>query len=436
MTIEQSPQQQTESILRSLEEKGIPAAPVAEATTLAISHPEAVSALAIAVMRRFPKGGTFLDAALSYLPEKDWPALVQHALVSLDESAEKSFSAVGSIVAYASLQSPKALHPHLSHIFLVRPNEGCYYERFPWRESGDLHFDYLRSVIESTSSTDDARTRAWTNMCETRHARVMQYALSCADLPGLSPSGWGPQKEWVMASLHLIGFHHDGHSLQRTCRDALFHFRFSDAYFDLKSRPPWLARIHPTWKLSAKTQVVPFGGISSSRCSLCNEKLHRLFFLDPVPAELGITRLRRVELATCLSCLGWERQPLFYRHDQDGCPSNVAYKGPAVKPQFPVGPLKETEAWLAETPRRWYWQDWALSNSRENLNRIGGEPCWIQNAEYPHCPSCQKLMPYLMQLDSDLPTADGHEWLWGSGGICYGFWCDDCKLSGFLWQCT
>ena len=97
---------------------------------------------------------------------------------------------------------------------------------------------------------------------------------------------------------------------------------------------------------------------------------------------------------------------------------------PPVKPEFPFCPLKEAEAYLTETPRRWRWQDWALSNSRENLNRIGGEPCWIQDAEYPQCPSCQRVMAYLMQLDSGLPTDDEGEWLWGTGGIGYGFWCD------------
>ncbi len=431
----QSPQQQIEAIVRSLEQKGIPAAPVVEATALATSHPEAISDLAISVMRRFPKGGTFLDGALSYLPQRDWPTLVQHALNTLDESAEKSYTAAESVIAYASLQSPSALHPHLDRIFVVRPNERCYYERFPWRESGDLHFDYLRGVIESTASTEDARRRAWTDMCETRHAKVMEFALSCADLPGLAPSGWR-QGQWVSATLHLVGFDSDGHSLQRTCPNALYHLQFSDSYFEAQSRPPWLARIHPSWKLAASTQAVPFGGCSTNRCSHCGEKLHRLLVLDPVPAGLRITGLRRLEFATCLSCLGWERQPLFYRHDQKGCPSNVSYDGPPVKPQFPVGPLKEAEIHLSKTPPRWYWQDQALSNSRENLNRIGGEPCWIQDAEYPCCPFCRKLMPYLMQLDSDLPMDEKREWLWGSGGIAYGFWCDQCKVSGFCWQCT
>jgi hypothetical protein len=359
---------------------------------------------------------------------------VPKALDSLEGAAEKSFGAAGSILAYASLQCPAALHPHLSRVFVVRPNERCYYEKFPWRESGDLHFDFLRGIIENTAASEEERRRAWVNMCETRDGKVIEYALSCADLPGLAPAGW-PQDQWVSASLHLVGFDHDGHSLQRSCPGALYHLRFPESNFEAQSRPPWLARVHPSWKLAA-SQAVPFGGSSTNQCSLCGENLHRLLVLDPIPTGLGVSGLTRLELATCLSCLGWEKQPLFYRHGQDGRPSNVGYDGPAVKPQFPVGPLKEIEAQLAETPRRWFWQDWALSNSRENLNRIGGEPCWIQDAEYPRCPFCQNLMPYLMQLDSELPMNEEREWLWGSGGIAYGFWCDPCKVSGFFWQCT
>ena len=52
---------------------------------------------------------------------------------------------------------------------------------------------------------------------------------------------------------------------------------------------------------------------------------------------------------------------------------NLGYGGPKVQPQFPACPLREAEVRLVETPRRWRWQDWGLSNGRENLNRVGGE---------------------------------------------------------------
>ena len=308
-----------------------------------------------------------------------------------------------------------------------------YYERYPWRESGDQHFNFLRSVIENSTSSDDDRRRAWAALCETRHMKSIEYVISHSS--DVSPSDWSAEA-WVQAHLHLVGFHLENHSLRRINPDSTYHLQFPDTFFEPQSRPPWLARIHPTWKLPVSIQTVPFGGVAEGRCSLCGETLHRLLVLDPIPPGLGITGLTRLDIATCLSCLGWEKQPLFYRHQEDGSPLNVGYDGPQVIPQFPVGPLREAEISLSETPKRWFWQAWGCSNSRENLNRIGGEPSWVQDAEYPDCPLCNKLMTYLLQLDSDLPRADGGEWLWGSGGIVYGFWCDGCSVSGLLWQCT
>src|SRR5262245_52896219 len=125
--MEESPQQQIESIIGSLQEKGARAAPVLEATALAMSHPEAVSDLAIAVMRRFPKGGTFLDGSFSYMPEERWPELIQIALDILERSSGKN-DAAASVIERASLQCPSALHPDLDRIFLIRLNARSYYE--------------------------------------------------------------------------------------------------------------------------------------------------------------------------------------------------------------------------------------------------------------------------------------------------------------------
>lgn len=367
-----SPQKQIESIVRSLD--------CVEATALGTSHPEAVSDLAIAVMKRFPKGGPFLDGAFSYLPQEKWPELVQIALDTLERSRGNN-DAAASVIQYASFQCPSTLHPHLDRIFWIPPNAG--YGCYPWRESEDQHFGFLRKVIENTDFPEEDRRRAWTALCETRHTKLIKYAISW--VIAVFPSNW-TCAEWLLARLHLVGFHQENQSLHRICPDSLYHLQFPEAFFEPEFRPPHLARIHPTWKLPESLQSVPFGGKGKGRCLLCGETLHRLLVLDPIPPGLRITRGKRLELATCLSCLGWERQPLFYRHTKNGSPVNIGYDGPSVKPQFPAGPLREAEIGLASTPRRWFWQDWAGSNGRENLNRVGGEPSWIQDAEFPNCP--------------------------------------------------
>ncbi|MDI9682322.1 hypothetical protein QM334_36615, partial [Burkholderia cenocepacia] len=87
-------------------------------------------------------------------------------------------------------------------------------------------------------------------------------------------------------------------------------------------------------------------------------------------------------------------------------------------------------------PARWAWQEWGESNGRQNLSRVGGPPSWVQSSWYPDCPDCGRKMRFAMQLDSELPQVDGGEWLWGSGGANYTFWCAPCRTSAHLWQCT
>ncbi|KAG1252654.1 hypothetical protein G6F68_011690 [Rhizopus microsporus] len=75
---------------------------------------------------------------------------------------------------------------------------------------------------------------------------------------------------------------------------------------------------------------------------------------------------------------------------------------------------------------RWQQQDWGQSNHRQNLSRVGGAPSWVQSAWYPACIDCGQDMPFVMQLDSTLPTTGESTLLWGSGGMLYTF----CALAG------
>ncbi|MDG3002714.1 hypothetical protein [Paludisphaera mucosa] len=422
------------AILRALEEQGVRAAPVEEAVELGRSSPEAVFDLAAAVVDRFPDGGTFLDAALGYLPDDRWDGLVGLALDALDRDGENE--AADAVIAHAGLQALPSLHGQLDRLFRLRPNAGTNYENWPWRESGDRDVEPQVRRIEDPGLADELRQKAWRILLETRSPGAVARALALANRVHPVVAGFGPEAG-VEACLRQAGLTRDGAGIRRLAPDGLFHVVFPGGFFE-QPRPPWLARVHPTWTLEPSPEFPPmrFGGRADGECPLCRGRLHRLIDLDPVPSDLGVTGLGRLEIATCLPCLGWELAPLFYHHAENGHAVGVAYHGPTIIPQFPAEALRESEVRLAVTPGRWRWQDWGLSNSRENLTRIGGEPGWIQDAEHPDCPTCGRVMGHLMQLDSDLPTGEGGEWLWGSGGIGFVSWCDRCKVSGHLWQCT
>ena len=422
--------QQIDGILELLKSKH--SAPIEQSLTLAGMYPEAIVEFAIAVIEKHPKGGTFLDAALSFLPQDDWDRLIEKALAVLQDN--KDNHAAESVIAYASLQCPRSIHPHLNDVLSARPNGSSYYSAYPWRNSGSLHFDYLKAVFENTDSSDE-KQNAWEAMLYSCYPPALDFARQHAEAIAPSDSDW-KLDDWLKCWLNQIGFEYSNGEYSRLCNQNLYHVVFPDSYFPDDATPDWLVEEHPTWRLKSNSPLAQFGGNATSECKRCNGILHRLVKFDSIPDEIDIGCMSGLELAVCLSCLGWEEEQMFFKHDAAGIPEHSFFDSDVGEPQFPVGPLQEATVTLARTPKRWYWQDWGLSNSRENLNRIGGEPCWVQDADYPTCPSCDVTMDFLMQLDSDLPTADGNEWLWGSGGIGYIFWCEACKVSGFLWQCT
>ena len=162
-----------------------------------------------------------------------------------------------------------------------------------------------------------------------------------------------------------------------------------------------------------------------------NPFIHIITF-EQIPSNIKISRLERLTLGIHIREMN-EFGPVFYKHDSLGNPQKI---GETKETKFNDRPIKETEISFSETPKRWKLQSWGSSNSRENLFRLGGEPTWIQSAEVLTCPICNEKMDFLMQLDTDLPDVENGEVYFGSGGICYVFWCDKSKVSGYLMQCT
>ena len=391
--------------------------PFERLVALLTSDPLQAAHLAEATLARVPEGGTFLDLTLSFVPSRDFEQLIEKALLAV--RTESQHGAAEAILSYASLQFPALLHPHLSTLFALQPNRGTYYENWPWREAGEGAQAPLLAVIDSDTG-EDRRLKAWHCLFEVRLQQSFVSALTLASsVPHVHP---------VRAYLHEVGYD----SPEVALYDAEpCHMVFDEGHFTAP-RPAWMDRqLHPTWLVRGQHISCRVGGYSPGQCGLCEGPLHHLISLalPPVLSAPAVT----VAFATCLSCLGWERRFLAYSHSSG---SARPLETGQLSPQFRAVALKETTVRLTTTPPRWRWQDWALSNGRENLNRVGGHPTWVQSAEYPECPQCAAPMRFVFQLDSDLPTEDGDEWQWGSGGICYGFWCFRCQVSGFLWQCT
>lgn len=392
-----------------------------ERTLTLVEHDPAVALdLLLLALRMFSESATFLHAAVSYVAESDLPLLAAATLRALQ--AQPGHPVAEDILSHLSLQRPTVLHASLDTLFELRPNKGSYDEVYPWRESGDLHLAFLTARLE------EEQEAVWRRLLEARSPNTLRLALA-------SPGDLLPTSPGDLYALQQVGFTLVGEAFVPLYTEPVWHLTFAPEDLTPGSGQPEDRR-HPTWALPTEPGEHAFGGeVSECTCGVCGGPLHRLLTLDPVPPGLGVS-LPGLTLATCLSCLGWEAQSLAYRHDAGGLPVSLDQRATRVQPQFPSPPLRALQVHLASTPPRWRWQDWGMSNGRENLHRVGGYPAWIQDAEYPDCRDCGAPMPFVLQLDSDLPTADGGEWLWGSGGIAYVFWCDSCRVSAALWQCT
>nr|WP_315002641.1 hypothetical protein [uncultured Campylobacter sp.] len=221
--------------------------------------------------------------------------------------------------------------------------------------------------------------------------------------------------------------------LKRYCSQRAYHIIFPRGYFGAPYAPH-LAKHHPTWRFEGSEARYRLGGVLDEADGDAQNPLFHLITLDPPPRDLPVRSLPRLILAAHVREIN-EGEVVFYEHDAQGMPRRIGNRTQVEYVQDE--PIMECEVALAPTPSRWAAQDWGMSNSRQNLARIGGEPSWIQGAQVSRCPICGEKMEFLMQLDSELPSCEqGGEVYFGSGGILYVFWCERTRVSAFFMQCT
>lgn len=420
-------------MLSRFQEQGWDSKPYERMLQLADADAGELVVLVLSAIERLPRPPTFVDAALSLIDLDGLAAYVERAVRWLAQHPGRDTvdTPAESVVAYASLQDSFVLTDHLRDLWALAPNRAAYYAEWPWRAADEQEAQRLLHVLRA-GSTDD-RVRAWHALLQTRQPQHLRAALDAVgDATGL------PHAE-PEAFLRHVGWTIEDGDLRRLAPDICLHLQLPPESLTTQlSNPAHLHPAnHPTWfGLGQPSHHAQIGGVAGDVCGRCAKPLHRLLTLDDVPQGLGVSSRPALELLTCLSCVAWADPALFYGHDSDGTAHPVERLEKPVAPDLPAEPLRAAQVGLVPTPKRWRWQDWGLANGRENLNRLGGEPTWIQNAAYLPCPRCRRLMTALLQLDSFLTTEDDGELYWGSGGLGYVLWCDNCAISGVTAQWT
>jgi hypothetical protein len=325
-----------------------------------------------------------------------------------------------SLVASLSLQAPQTLRKHLPDLWMLRPNARSTSEHWPWR--GATGEDDVRWLVDKLASAPEQRERdrAFECLLESRTTHGIAAALARV--------GQVDEDDDAIASMfHRVGLERKGKKVTPLCSEATHHVVFPPGFLQLPrgiGDTPG-AMLDPTWRLDGRVVTTGrFGGTADGTCGFCGGTLHRLLRLEDAIFPVARTG-GPIELVTCLSCLSSE--PVLFFDHRKGIRSLGATRR---TPESRIEPLPESPVTLVVTPPRWRLQDWAHSNGRESLHRVGGEPTWIQDAEFPACPRCDRAMRFIAQLDS-MDFADGRECAWG---IAYLFWCSKCLISASRMQ--
>jgi hypothetical protein len=137
-------------------------------------------------------------------------------------------------------------------------------------------------------------------------------------------------------------------------------------------------------------------------------------------AELG----ERLRVIFCRNCTA--HGPTFAEVAVDGEAHWSAHnQPPAEAPGHHRAPFPEGRLILG--PRRVTPYEAHVLLLSDGLSQLGGYPSWEHDAAYPQCPSCQRTMPFVGQVDvSDLGT--------DQEGIYYAFICLDCRVTASTFQ--
>jgi len=408
--------------------------PMSQTLQLRRENPAALAELVMAALDGGVQSSTFIDAALDLMDDTSFDKVAAKAWQMSKDGVRHDV--LSDVLDTAALQSPQIFAGDWDRLLNMTHREPrLHLEDAVWRALDSATVHDWRHQLEGGKIDGEAGRATAVALLNSRQPD----AVLCA-WKWMFPEESGVALGWLMSA----GYALEHGALRALHSESPFHIDFGqksrEAIF--RTHPQWKREIwanHPTWQAGGATRLRgDFGGVLSGRCGLCHEPLHHLLTLQQ-PVTVGIASQTSITFGTCLSCLGWESDgPMFYRHDDVGVPSPhpCQLRDVAATPQFPTVALQEAEVGLFVAPARWNWQDWGASNDRQNLSRVGGPPSWVQSADHPECPDCGCHMSFVMQLDSNLPQVNGDEWLWGSGGVNYTFWCQKCRTSAHLCQWT
>lgn len=319
--------------------------------------------------------------------------------------------------------SPELFKDHLPALFinnisLYRAEEFTF-----WRKYGNNFIDFFSDYI-SQPLTEIQFAEAITKllMCGGNELEIM--ATTCSKKHFSSTESQRLLNSFIIE----VGMEWDGSSFRQLFPTKSLHLIF-----------PFINKEEASYK--AKAPLLgnyKWGGWKNfKRNGDKNIRLQHIITLDPIPPNLNIKSVAKLELTVNMDFANEDGTDVYYHYDTNG-QLIFEEEGPWVydEPGDYVtneSAFKACSVELSNQGPEYELQGWEM---HENNNRIGGMPAFVQDFHYPKCCDCNKTMTFLMQLDSNLVMDNDKEYFWGSGGLGYFYWCDNCRAASLNWFCT
>lgn len=168
---------------------------------------------------------------------------------------------------------------------------------------------------------------------------------------------------------------------------------------------------------------------SHSTCPWCKRKLTKLIDVDTNHPALQhlILPMENLQVITCENCGAFST--IYMELDNRGEP---VWSRDNQEPDYlsdvedvDTNTRSSSRLTLSTKPQSPYYAAvWTMSQLD---SQIGGHPSWVQDAEYPICPCCERRMEFIGQID----YADFDEY---SEGIFYMFICLKDRITATLYQ--
>lgn len=180
----------------------------------------------------------------------------------------------------------------------------------------------------------------------------------------------------------------------------------------------------------APKQLAVFRAVTEygENCPHCSLPLINLF--EVAPGAVGLNAdcwPEKIRILICQCCTVYDT--VFATLDPQGQPrwfeknaiSALAVKNSADWITLPLDILHPGETRLPLFA--------ADPNLPTTFSQLGGHPAWVQDAEYPKCPTCAQTMMFLAQISYE----DIEEY---ADGMLYGFICPTCRTTATSYQQT